>query len=309
MSSSATPRLSPLEWHGACLLIARSRAGAAVLSSLRAAAETPMPGRRRHSRKHPRCASADAERLHVLLPDGRPLWAPGQQLPMLPLTIARSIEAAIRDTAASGGARTGEEGSGGGEGGRCVSRPAKRSCRRSPHAVAVARRTIRVRAPTRRAHAPRLVGDDTFSIADGVRSPRSTTRCARRAATGRRPTRASPPRRAATTAEPTARHCLPTKRARIPTARPPRPDPGPDAAHESPRAAAATTGGGEAERGRLGQLATALAACDRGGWTEYYEGFSHACRRQVLEAMRAAVMGASIRSTLANPSTCRPRPF
>ena len=28
------------------------------------------------------------------------------------------------------------------------------------------------------------------------------------------------------------------------------------------------------------------------GWTEYYEGFSHACRRQVLEAMRAAVMGA-----------------
>ena len=94
--------LQPLRWLGVCLpCVPRSRQGHALLARLRPAAKrVPMllgivqPA---HSPRHPPSTPTTPRTLHVLLPDGRPLWAAGEKLPILPVAIARRIERAILD--------------------------------------------------------------------------------------------------------------------------------------------------------------------------------------------------------------------
>ena len=98
----------PLRWHGACLpLIPRTRGGAAMLQKLRAAGHNVplLLGvlQSPHSPNSPPSTPHAKKTLHVLLPDGRPVWAPGERLPTLPPYFARSIESAILAAAAAVG--------------------------------------------------------------------------------------------------------------------------------------------------------------------------------------------------------------
>ena len=95
--------LSPLRWHGACLpLIPRTRGGAAMLAKLRAAARhMPMLLGVLQSPNHPHAAPSTPSTprtVHVLLPDGRPVWARSEKLPIMPPALARHIEATVRVT-------------------------------------------------------------------------------------------------------------------------------------------------------------------------------------------------------------------